>query len=943
MKRFIISILVALAVILLIMAIIPQFFKGKIKELIKKEANAAVEATVDFADVSISLFRNFPNVYVGINEISVTGMEETEKDTLLIVETFSATMSLFDLFSGDYRIRRIQIDRPELFLRVGPDGTENWDVFPAEEDTSGEAGDEDSYRLLLDKVRITDGMIIYQDDELDMYLTLMQFQHTLSGDLTADRSLLKTTTHVGSAYLEYEQLPYFKDAVIDLSADINANLNNGIYHLQENQLSINEVDIEFEGSVGEESGGAWNIMLTFDTPKNTFKSFLSIIPAIYAREFDALQASGDFTMDGFIKGTYSDDLLPSFDINIKAENGSFNYPDLPGSVENIFVTGRIRNPGTKTNDIEVDLNRISFTALENRFDARLYMDNMIADPFIELSVDTRMDLSDVTKIYPLEEGEQLRGIVEGNVQLSGYLSAIENEQYDQFKAIGSVLAQNIRYSTAFLSEPLEIANLQLNLAPAYIDLVNFKATTGENDLRVQGKVEDYLPYALADGTLKGNFLFTSQKLNLNSLLQTQDEPAESSDSVGLTVYEIPANIHFIMNADIQEMQYTDIVMQDVTGTMEVVDRKLLIKDLRSSVLDGRMVLNGKYDTWDPGSPLVDFELQLNSMSISRVARTFFLFDQYAPFAKSVEGGMTANLNFRSLLNNNMLPVLTTITGRGNIQTTRLDVRGVNTMAMLGEKLGISELSGFKTGPVNLSFQVNDGILNLKPFSFNALGIDTELSGWTSFDREIGYDMTLEIPRSVLGGQINDQISALISKAGPIAEDLAAAETIPVTALIGGSLDSPEISLSIADAADDMIKNLKDKAMEELEKKKEEVIGQVKEEAAKVLAEGERRANEVIAEAQKRSDQIMASAQDLAEQTRKEADKQAARIEEEGSAKGVIAAAASKTAAAKVRDEGERQAQNILDEARDKADQVMETARQQAEKIRQEAQQRADQL
>jgi hypothetical protein len=50
-----------IVVVLIALAfIIPIAFKKQITELVKKEINKSLTAKVDFADVSLSLFRHFP-------------------------------------------------------------------------------------------------------------------------------------------------------------------------------------------------------------------------------------------------------------------------------------------------------------------------------------------------------------------------------------------------------------------------------------------------------------------------------------------------------------------------------------------------------------------------------------------------------------------------------------------------------------------------------------------------------------------------------------------------------------------------------------------------------------------------------------------------------------------------------------------------------------------
>ena len=65
-------------------------FKTEIKSAINKNVNAKVE----FKDVTISLFRHFPNLSVGLKDFSIVGLGEFAKDTLVSGDRFDASVNL---------------------------------------------------------------------------------------------------------------------------------------------------------------------------------------------------------------------------------------------------------------------------------------------------------------------------------------------------------------------------------------------------------------------------------------------------------------------------------------------------------------------------------------------------------------------------------------------------------------------------------------------------------------------------------------------------------------------------------------------------------------------------------------------------------------------------------------------------------------------------------
>ncbi len=87
MKKLLIAFGILLVLFIAAIIIIPIILKEPITKAVKEEANKNLNATIDFKDVSISLLRSFPDLYVGIEELSITGKDKFEGSTLVYLKT----------------------------------------------------------------------------------------------------------------------------------------------------------------------------------------------------------------------------------------------------------------------------------------------------------------------------------------------------------------------------------------------------------------------------------------------------------------------------------------------------------------------------------------------------------------------------------------------------------------------------------------------------------------------------------------------------------------------------------------------------------------------------------------------------------------------------------------------------------------------------------------
>ncbi len=124
---------VVLLVFIAALLILPFAFQGKIKDLVKTEANKMLTAELDFEDLSLSFIRNFPKATISIDRLSLVGTGSFQNDTLLAVDKIRVTVNLKSVFgSSGYEISSILLEQPAINAIVLKDGTANWDIMKSD-------------------------------------------------------------------------------------------------------------------------------------------------------------------------------------------------------------------------------------------------------------------------------------------------------------------------------------------------------------------------------------------------------------------------------------------------------------------------------------------------------------------------------------------------------------------------------------------------------------------------------------------------------------------------------------------------------------------------------------------------------------------------------------------------------------------------------------------
>ncbi|NQU35096.1 MAG: hypothetical protein HQ521_17865 [Bacteroidetes bacterium] len=949
---------VLVVIIIALLFILPLVFKSEIIRLTKKELNKNINATVNFEDIDLSLIKSFPDFNLSIEGLYIVGDDDFNQDTLIKVKTISMALDIFSVLNSDnYVVKRINLIDPSFNVIVNRNGKANYDIsLPDDVDSSSKPSTEETstFSMSIKKFQISNGKVNYIDQELNTQVFISGLNHTLSGELGSENFVLHTSTKIESISLIYDGISYLTKATLAYNANITADTKNEIYTLGKNELIINNLFIAFDGSVSFINDDP-NMVITFASKGNKFKDILSMIPAIYTTGYEKITTDGTFSVNGYVKGIYTDEQLPSFDITAEVKDGMFSYPDLPKSVTNINIKSNIANKGGIADNTIINVSEFRMQLGDNPISASFKISSPVSDPNIKARITGDFNLAETKDFYPISETDDLHGELIIDVKFDGKLSAVENigtksaKGEQEFLAMGSVVAKDISYRTSMFVNPLIIKTTQINFSPYYLDIVTFSATSGKSDIGVTGKIENYLDYYLNNGVLNGTMVSNSNYLNIDEMfIESKDDEVTGNDSLAIggistgeteagSVIDIPDNINFAVSSKFDKLIYDKLEMDNVGGKLIIANKTLQINNLKMEAVGGNMTINGSYSTIDVENPKVDFDLKMENMNIPSAYDQFAIFRNYLPLTKKTTGLFSADFNLNTLLKNDMMPDYSTMSGGGLLSTKKIVISGLNSLTEIADMLNIEQLKQLSIDDFIAHFKLEAGKLIVKPTKFNYKNIDAEIAGWTGLDQSIEYDMNIMVPRSEFGSSANKVIDDLLSQANFLGNNFSLPSIIPINISIEGTLDKPVVKTKLSDNIGSTSTNIVKEII------KNELGNETAAKAQKIIDDASKQAKYIIDEAKKQSKLIKDNAADAVELLNKETAKQAEGLIAEGKKNGMVAEMAAKEAAKRIRKEAANNGVGIINEANRKADGLIIEAEKLAEKLKRDAQAQADNI
>jgi hypothetical protein len=798
------KILKIVGIVLLLLVVsafaIPYFFKDQIKAKIEKAINEKVDAKVAFADADLSLFKNFPNASVTIEKLSIINKAPFEGDTLVAFEELNLKMSVGQLFNSENEPLQIDgIDSKNGLINIifNKDGVGNFDIALKEE-KKADNGKSKPLSLKIKEYSVENFKFQYYDERSKIKMVLDSINHEGTGDFAASKLDLvtKTTTKVS---LDMDKVNYMKNVVISLDAILGIDLDQSKYTFKKNEAKINELPLKFDGFIQMvDDGQVYD--LTFQTPTSSFKNFLGLIPAQYSSNLKDVKTNGDFTVKGFAKGKLTDTTVPKFNLDIASNNASFQYPNLPKSVQNIVIDTKIINETGLMNDTYVNLDKLSFQIDQDVFNAKANIKNVAENALVNAELKGTINLANVTKAYPVKLDKPLSGVLKADVKTEFDMQSVEKSDYARIKNAGTIDLTGFNY-TDENGKTMKISRALVSFDPNRVNLKQFNAVTGKTDLAVNGVLENFYGFVFKNQELKGNFNLKSNQLAVNDFMTTETDTKKETKAD--EPMKIPTFLNCSLTAKANTVLYDNLVLKNVSGKVIIKDQKATLENGKTDIFGGSIAFNGDVSTKEK-TPKFNMDLGLNSVDIMQTFTQLDMMKKIAPIAGVINGKLNSKIKLSGNLDaKEMTPDLNSLSGDllGQLLSTTVNSSNSTLLTALDDKLNFVDLKKLNLNDLKAAITFKDGKVNVKPFDLKYQDIKVTVGGTHGFDQNMNYNLKLDVPAKYLGTEANN----LIAKLSPA--DAKKVENVPVNAILGGSFKNPKVTTDVKQATTSLVNNL----------------------------------------------------------------------------------------------------------------------------------------
>jgi hypothetical protein len=771
--------LIFMAAALIIVSILAFVYRDNIKQGFINNINRGVKTEIYIDDISVNIFRHFPHLSLTLKNVKVIGTENVSvTDTLLYAHRMYFQMSILDLLRKDYKIRRLEIARAKLDMKVFPDMSNNYTFWETDE-----GGSEEDFSFELQRVVLSQVEFSYTDYHDKHFVGLLLRKAEMQGNFSQNSYLMKIKGDLFLDELIIDDVSMGREKNLEFNLGFDVE-NNKIFHFRQGNFNLGSNILYAEGSL-DFSGDDPYLDIHFSGKQLKFENFIKDLPPAYAKYFDGYRSRGDFYFDASIKGTFSSLVNPYISAGFGIKSGELyhrksnrRFHDL--NFDAVFDNGQRRNLTTSRlelkglranlNDGSLRADGTIFNFDKPQLDMVLFSDIEAGDWYRFLQIDTLKSAS----------GKLLVDLAyKGGLGINGRFTS---QDFLGSNITGVVKAENVSFTLK--NDPLHYHKIMADFLFNNNDIVvnEFSGNASGSDFKLRGYFRNVLPWLF----LENEKIFIdaglqSSNINFNELLQHNISESDTTYKLRLS-----DKIEFHLTADIGKLAFRKFEASGVNGKLSMRAQVFTADDIVFSSMKGNIKASGYINGKNENKLLIGCDATVNGVDVFDLFYQMGNFGQTSIVDENLRGRATANVSFHSQWSPYLNIDWSSLEITADIRIENGELIEYKPMLALSRFLRVGDLNHVRFSTLENQIRVKDKKIIIPDMEINSSAINIKLSGEHSFENDIHY--RLQVLLSDLLARRNRQNRNPQEQYGDIIDDGLGRTTLFL--LVTGNIDDP---------------------------------------------------------------------------------------------------------------------------------------------------------
>jgi len=438
-------------------------------------------------------------------------------------------------------------------------------------------------------------------------------------------------------------------------------------------------------------------------------------------------------------------IFPKLTADLQLNNGKIQTPYYPAPIEHISIKGQANSPRGSTADLSLKIPELSF-----QFEGQPFAITADLADFNDLRYSiTGKGTLDITRIYQVFaiKNYSVAGKLKADLSAKGKQSDAMAGRYTQLQNKGFIEFDQLELAAKEYPAPFLIPSGKLEFNQDKAWLKNMVLLYQQNEFRLNGYAQNFIGYMLQNGVLAANLSVTSSKVNVDDFMAFAgtDTAVIATTSGGSGVILLPSNLNLALDATVKEIIYGGTKLTDFSGKLTLNKGILQVIDTKFGLAGAMFNLGANYQPADPRHAQFSFTVKADSFDVKRAYREIPMFHDMATAAAKAEGLISLDYALNGRLNDQMKPVLPSITGKGAVTLADVKVNGLKLFSAVSKATGKDSINNPNLKAVVLKSSIKNNIITLERTKMRIFGFRPRIEGQTSLDGKLNLRFRLGLP------------------------------------------------------------------------------------------------------------------------------------------------------------------------------------------------------
>ena len=726
------------------LTIILNVYEDEIKQYAIEELNEYLTAPVDVEDIELSIFHNFPFASIEFKKVFIPDAftEIQSNDTLFYADRVFFNFNVWDIYSGDYKIKRVSIHDGTLQMKTTAEGNVNYDII---KETPDSLKTNDNFNFFLELVEIENVAYVYSNLSTGQFYDLQLEDALFQGEFSNAEYELNSTTELRIDRLKSNSfnLVTNKAAQLDLSLAINNVAKS--YEFKKGELQIEKMMFNISGFIDSLK---MDLSITGDEIK--IEELANSLVEESMQDVKKYEGEGMVDFEARILGLVSNRRMPSITAHFSVSEASLREPESDLKVEDINFSGSYQNEQMDRIE-ELNFDKFELKLLQSYFTGSAKVSDF-EKPLVQLKTEGDLNLARLQQFFKFGNVQQLSGTILFN--LVGEIQFFDPEyNKDKFKVSASngvFGLKNVVYKA--LDSDIFYKNISGDIILKDKDAAakNLKIETAKSDFLIDGAMLNFIPFIEGSGSLGLIASLDAKKISMDEFL---GEPNKEK-SGPLSMFILPDNLNLNLDVNIDELVWENHVFTKITGKSLMAGRKVSLQQLNFDMTGGHVKGSLSLNNMLTDGNLVEGEFLFNGIDVKKLFAEWDDFDQESITSSHISGKSNGTIEFLLGFNPYFSIIEDKIFADCNIMLQNGELNELETMKSItaymrsnkGLKILLNKhIDKFEQKLLHLKFSDIENTITIKDrkvlipkMTIKTSAMDVELHGWHDFDNQIEY-------------------------------------------------------------------------------------------------------------------------------------------------------------------------------------------------------------